>query len=154
KTSARFVEELRVWLAASACTGVAEALTVFRLNEMPAVVSRWLEGGDWTKAMSEMPSELSLLNLLRIVRTLEWVAANLCVIHRDLKPSNILLDTQQLAYVSDWGLAKAVDTCLRKSELTSAGKYERSSKVADTEQGTMVGTILYAAPEQICAGDQ
>ena len=50
-SSARFIEELRVWLAASACTGVAEALAVVRINEMPAVVGRWLEGGDWRKTI-------------------------------------------------------------------------------------------------------
>src|SRR5450755_4400018 len=32
---ARFLEELRVWLAASASSGVVEALAVFRLNHMP-----------------------------------------------------------------------------------------------------------------------
>jgi eukaryotic-like serine/threonine-protein kinase len=105
---ARFLEELRVWLAASASSGVVEALAVFRLNHMPVMISRWLKGGDWTNTMATMSAQSCWVNLLRVVRTLDWAVASIGVAHRDLKPANILLDEECLAYVSDWGLAKPI----------------------------------------------
>ena len=49
------------------------------------------------------------------------------VIHRDIKPSNLLLDTDGVVWVTDFGLAKAEDDGL-------------------TQTGDVLGTIRYMAP--------
>jgi WD40 repeat protein/serine/threonine protein kinase len=51
------------------------------------------------------------------------------VIHRDIKPSNLLLDTDGIVWVADFGLAKAEDDGL-------------------TQTGDVLGTVRYMAPER------
>ena len=51
------------------------------------------------------------------------------ILHRDIKPSNLLLDTDGVVWVSDFGLAKVDDDALTKT-------------------GDILGTLRYMAPER------
>lgn len=53
------------------------------------------------------------------------------VLHRDVKPSNLIVDQQGIVWVTDFGLAKAME----------------SDSVSRT--GDVVGTLQYMAPEQL-----
>lgn len=53
------------------------------------------------------------------------------IVHRDLKPSNILLNSQEEPQITDFGLAKCVD-----------------SMTLVTRTGAMLGTPYYMSPEQ------
>ena len=59
------------------------------------------------------------------------------VLHRDLKPGNLIVDaTSDTALVADFGLAKlTIDESLKPD--------------SRTRQGTVLGTIVYAPPEQL-----
>jgi|GEM_PF-2953901 len=63
------------------------------------------------------------------------------VLHRDLKPSNLLVDEDGRARVVDFGLAKELkaDPMAESEELTRSGEF--------------LGTLAYAAPEQLGVGD-
>ena len=97
------------------------------------LVMRLMKGGSLQDLLDQ-----GALPLPQIARLLDQVGSALAaahrrgIIHRDLKPANILLDEDGNAYLSDFGIAKAL-----------------SDRADLTETGAILGTPAFISPEQV-----
>jgi len=95
---------------------------------------RYVEGRSLLEVLDE-GGPLPLERVLRIVRQVADAlqdAHDAGVVHRDLKPGNVLLEADDTAYITDFGVARSLD----RDGLTRAG--------------AVVGTTDYVSPEQAC----
>jgi tetratricopeptide (TPR) repeat protein len=99
------------------------------------ITMAFVEGGDLA-GLIENEGRLGFDRALKFARqmcaALE-AAHNEGVVHRDLKPQNILIDKSDNIYISDFGLAKSLE-----SEVTMM-----------TRTGQILGTPRYMSPEQV-----
>ena len=98
------------------------------------IAMRYVEGqrpARAARAEGKLEPERALRILRPVAEALDYAHAH-GLVHRDVKPGNILLATDGPVYLSDFGLTRRVD--------------EGASL---TEAGELVGSIDYAAPEQI-----
>ncbi len=95
---------------------------------------RFVEGRSLLDVLQK-EGPLPLDRALKIVRQLAEAlgqAHEAGVVHRDLKPANVLLESDDTAYVTDFGIARS---------MTGGGI---------TRTGAVVGTPDYLSPEQVC----
>jgi len=96
---------------------------------IPFIAMRYLAGGSMAQVVRRgLPPFESLVKPLdQIGQALDY-AHQQGVIHRDLKPGNILLDERNNAYLTDFGIARVLDSSLTGSAI--------------------IGTPAYMSPEQ------
>ena len=110
-------------------------LPVFDYGEAEGITyiaMRYVEAGTLKERMGRMP--LALDEIARIIGQIGGAldyAHRMGVIHRDVKPSNVLIDDQGNTYLTDFGLARMMET---SDQLTASG--------------VGVGTPAYMSPEQ------
>jgi eukaryotic-like serine/threonine-protein kinase len=130
---------------------IREAKSTARLNH-PNVVAVFDQGSHDGLAflvmeqvagdtLRDLLSERGRLSIAESVSVLESVLDALAaahrsgLVHRDVKPENVLIGTDGVVKVADFGLARAVES----SKHTATG-------------GVVMGTVAYVSPEQIISG--
>ena len=93
---------------------------------------KFIEGGPLDKVVGSklMPARMTAGLMVKVARTLGYAHQH-GVLHRDVKPSNILIDAKGEPHLTDFGLARLVET---------------ESTVTRTTE--VLGTPSYMAPEQ------
>jgi serine/threonine protein kinase len=114
-------------------------LPVFGYGEEDGItymVMRYMDTGTLTDLIHQ--GAMALDDAGRLIRQIASAlnyAHSKGVIHRDIKPSNILIDDQGNAWLTDFGIAKIVESAV---DLTGTG---------------LIGTPAYMSPEQ-CRGEK
>ncbi|MER6037385.1 serine/threonine-protein kinase [Streptomyces sp. NPDC001835] len=127
----RFEDEALV-LARLHHPGLVTVFDVGRHDGQAFLVMQLVEGSTLRRHITESTMTVpALVELgIRLAEALGHVH-RAGVLHRDVKPSNILLDAQNRPYLTDFGISRALDA------------------TASTQDGALVGTAAYMAPEQV-----
>jgi serine/threonine protein kinase len=110
-------------------------VTVYELGEWqgaPFIAMEFLEGRsleDILKNAKTTPLEKRLDIMVQVCRGLDYAHAR-GVVHRDIKPANVMVTTDGVAKVVDFGIARLADQKL-------------------TQVGQVLGTVSYMSPEQL-----
>lgn len=96
------------------------------------LVMRWIRGGTLKRRLQQgdMGTDEALA-ILEMVTSALFHAHSAGVVHLDIKPDNILIDENDNAYLTDFGISQLID-----------------AKRTDDDDLGFSGTIHYAAPEQ------
>lgn len=142
---ARFQQEAR-----SACAlNHPNIVTVYELGEVngTSYIAMELVRGETVRQMlrgGPIPFRRAVAIAAQIADALAK-AHELGLIHRDLKPENLIISSEAVAKVLDFGLAKL------KSPKQESDANLPSTGI--TEHGTVMGTVGYMSPEQATSGE-
>ncbi|MBI3891427.1 MAG: serine/threonine protein kinase [Candidatus Wallbacteria bacterium] len=131
--AARIVREARI-MAGLSHPRVLKIFDAGVLEGAPFLVVEYLDGSDLARHLAKQGA-LGVTESLRlglaIAEGLEYLHQQR-IVHRDLKPANVLLGRDDAVKVSDFGIARPVE-----------------STAALTAEGMMLGTPFYMPPEMI-----
>jgi serine/threonine-protein kinase len=117
---------------------------VGREGETEYLVMELLEGETLLDRLAKgpLPLEQTLRYGIEIADALDK-AHRQGIVHRDLKPGNVMI-TKSGVKLLDFGLAKAMTPSTQQSSLTAL-----PTQQGLTQEGTILGTFQYMAPEQL-----
>jgi serine/threonine protein kinase len=110
-------------------------VTIYEMSEFdgtPFIAMEYLEGTSLENTIGRklrLPLAHKLGYLVQACRALDY-AHRRGIIHRDIKPANIMVTSEGVVKVVDFGIARIVDT-------------------AKTQTGGLLGTLSYMSPEQV-----
>jgi len=134
-------ERLRLEARSASALNHPNIVTIHDLGEEQGslfVAMEYVDGPTlraWSAQAKRAPAEITAL-ALQAVRGLA-VAHAAGLVHRDLKPENVMVRTDGIVKVLDFGLAR------------SASPREQQATMLRTEPGVILGTAPYMSPEQV-----
>ena len=143
----RFIQEAK---AASALNH-PNILTVYEIGRAEGTTFISTEFVDGVTLRQHMRRHLKLIEILDIAIQIAsaLVAAHAAgIVHRDIKPDNIMIRSDGLVKLLDFGLAK-----LTEPQQFSSGPEETTVALVNTEPGSVLGTVTYMSPEQAAGRD-
>ena len=148
----QFFLEAETWVKLGTHPNIVTAFTVEQIGGRPYVLMEYVEGKvlrSWIA--SEKLNLLQILDFgIQFCTGMMYVAQRELgdgrkgMLHRDIKPENILITSDNILKITDFGLAKSFFDSLTLSN--NEGQSETSHAV---EQSGLAGTIPYMSPEQL-----
>ena len=137
-TDPAFSERFRREANAAAGLNNPHVIPIHNFGEIDGrlyVDMRLVEGRDLQHILEQGPLDPSrAVGIIEQVASALDAAHRIGLVHRDVKPSNVLVDSEDFAYLIDFGIVRTVG---------DAGL---------TDTNKVVGTSAYMAPERIIAG--
>ena len=143
---ARFTREAQT-LASLNHSNIAHIHGLEESGQTRAIIMEIVEGEVLSRriARGALPLDQALPIAKQIAEALE-AAHEQGIVHRDLKPANIMVRSDGMVKVLDFGLAKAIDPSAASS--AAAVNSPTVTSPAMTVRGAILGTAAYMAPEQ------
>jgi eukaryotic-like serine/threonine-protein kinase len=127
-------------------------LTVYEIGEdhsIHYIASELIEGETLRQRLMRGRMQLSEgVDIAIQVASALAVAHEAAIVHRDIKPDNIMLRPDGYVKVLDFGIAKLAESAFAEATADGAG----SMTLAETNLGSILGTVRYMSPEQACGG--
>jgi serine/threonine-protein kinase len=147
-----FRKEVSTWIALEKHPNIVRCFYMEEIDNRPFMFLEWIanvrtQGSDLRSWLTKgrLRSKLSLSFSIDICRGLVHAERKQPgIVHRDLKPENVLISQDELAKITDFGLAKVFGS-VQASRSSSPGV--PASQLLSTWGGGS-GTPLYMAPEQ------
>jgi serine/threonine protein kinase/Flp pilus assembly protein TadD len=146
KRMQRFTQEAK---AASALNH-PNILTIYEIEQIDStyfIATEFIDGetlrNHLSRARMELPEALEIS--IQVTSALS-AAHNAGIVHRDIKPENIMLRSDGLVKVLDFGLAKLAHNTQAPEDIDEEAPTR--TKVIHTEPGVVLGTANYMSPEQ------
>jgi WD40 repeat protein/serine/threonine protein kinase len=169
---ARFQREAESWIALGIHPNICCAYYLQEIGGMPRLFMEYVDGGDlgqWLKRETNPSIEQRLDLAIQIAGGLDYTHSFVWhddegvehkgVIHRDIKPANVLLTSDGVARLTDFGLVRAEgrEEAADEPRGRAEPKSSRPPRHGDTSstgswqtvtaEGGLVGTPPYMAPE-------
>ena len=125
-------------------------LTVYEIGEdhsIHYIASELIEGETLRQRLTRGPMQLSEAVDVAIQVVSALAAAHQAgIVHRDIKPENIMLRPDGYVKVLDFGIAKLAESVFAQATADGA----EPMTLAETNLGSILGTVRYMSPEQAC----
>jgi eukaryotic-like serine/threonine-protein kinase len=125
-------------------------LTVYEIGQdhsLHYIASELIEGETLRERLTREPMQLGEAVDVAIQVTSALATAHEAgIVHRDIKQENIMLRRDGYVKVLDFGVAKLAESAFAKAAADGAG----SMTLAETNLGSILGTVPYMSPEQTC----
>src|SRR5438128_1593848 len=125
-------------------------LTVYEIgedHETHYIASELIEGETLRQRLMRGRMELSeAVDVVIQVASALAAAHESGIVHRDIKPENIMLRPDGYVKVLDFGIAKLAESAFAEATADGTG----SMTLAETNLGSILGTVRYMSPEQAC----
>jgi serine/threonine protein kinase len=111
-------------------------------NSAHFIATEFVDGKTLRQLMNEKPFKLrETINVALQVANALSAANSAGIVHRDIKPENIMIRTDGLVKILDFGLAKLIDMPVTGAEL-------ETPTLLQSNPGLVMGTVQYMSPEQ------